>query len=76
MATFDADLGSVAANAASASAERTVEAIEEAAAKNDDPEVAEILVEAAVSADTTAVRVGWLGRMLRWAFARRASVSP
>ena len=65
-----------AADAASASAERTVEAIEEAAAKNDDPEVAEILVEAAVCADTTAIRVGWLRQVLRRAFARRASLTP
>ena len=76
MATRDADLGNLAADAASASAERTIEAIDDAAAKNDDPEVARILDEAALSADTTASRVSWLRHVLRRAFGKGASVTP
>ena len=68
MSTRDAETGNVAADAAYASAERTIGAIEEAAGKNDDPEVAAILDEAAVNADTTANRVGWLRQMFRRAF--------
>ena len=34
--------------------------IERAAEKNDDPAVAEELHDAAIAADTTAARVGWL----------------
>ena len=68
MSTRDAETGNLAAEAAYTSAERTIGAIEEAAAKNDDPEVAAILDEAAVNADTTATRVGWLRQMFRKAF--------
>jgi hypothetical protein len=75
MATRDADFGNLAADAASASAERTIQAIDDAAAKNDDPEVASILDAAAVSADTTATRVGWVRQLLRRAFGRGASVT-
>ena len=76
MATRDADTGILAADAASTSAERTIEAIDDAAAKNEDPEVARILDEAAVSADTTATRVSWVGQLIRRTLGRGASVTP
>ena len=52
------------AGAAEASSERTAAAIDEAANKNDDPEVAEALDDAAVAAQTTVGRVGWLRKKL------------
>lgn len=76
MATRDADLSNLATDAAYASAERTIDAIDAAAAKNDDPEVARILDEAAVSADTTASRVSWLRQLIRRAFGGGASITP
>jgi hypothetical protein len=57
---------------AHAAAENTVDAIEAAATKNEDPVVAEILDEAALAADTTSSRVGWLRSALRARFARQA----
>jgi hypothetical protein len=53
---------------AHAAAEDTVEAIEAAATKNEDPVVAEILDEAALAADTTSSRIGWLRSALRARF--------
>jgi hypothetical protein len=53
------------ADAAKTAADETVEAIEEAASKNDDPAVADILDEAAVKADTASGRIGWLRNLLR-----------
>ena len=50
----------VVAQAAEASAFETGEAIERAADLNDDPEVAAALDDAALKADKTAGRVGWL----------------
>jgi hypothetical protein len=49
----------VADGAAAASAE-TVDAIERAEEKNEDPEVAEALEDASIAADTTLTRVGWI----------------
>ena len=76
MSIRNPETGNLAADAAYASAERTIGAIEDAARKNDDPEVAAILEEAAVNADTTANRVGWLRQVFRRAFGTRASVNP
>ncbi len=56
--------------AAAVSSERTAEAIDRAVEKNDDPEVAAILDEAAASDDTTVSRVGWLRHWVRRLFGR------
>jgi len=48
------------AEAASAAAEETVEAIDAAAQENRDPVVAKALDDAAMKADKTVSRVGWL----------------
>ena len=60
--------GEVIAQAAQAAAEETVEAIDAAAEINDDPAVERALEDAALKADKTTSRVGWLrsfvGRLL------------
>jgi hypothetical protein len=56
--------------AASVSSERTADAIDRAVEKNDDPEVAAILDDAATNADTTVSRVGWLRHAVRRLFGR------
>jgi hypothetical protein len=48
------------AEAATAAAEETVEAIDAAAQENRDPVVAKALDDAAMKADKTVSRVGWL----------------
>jgi hypothetical protein len=48
------------AEAASSAAEETVEAIDAAAQENRDPVVAKALDDAAMKADKTVSRVGWL----------------
>jgi hypothetical protein len=77
MAMSDGDMAgdakALVADAAHTSAERTLEAIDAAAAKNDDPVVAEFLDEAALSADATASRVGWLRRLFRRTFSDGAT---
>lgn len=64
----DAEHGDVVAQAAEASADETVEAIDSASDLNDDPAVGRALEDAALKADKTASRVGWLrsfiGRLL------------
>jgi hypothetical protein len=60
----------VVADAAEAASEETADAIEEAAERNDDPEVADALDDAAVKADKTTSRVGWLRRLLHRRFGR------
>jgi hypothetical protein len=62
---------SVADAAASSSAE-TVAAIDRAIAKNDDPVVGEILDDAALAADKTLSRVGWVRGFLHRLFSRSA----
>ena len=57
------------AGAAEASSEQTAAAIDGAARKNDDPEVAEVLDEAA-AAQTTVGRTGWLHSKLTRLFGR------
>jgi hypothetical protein len=52
--------GDVIAQAAQASASDTVDAIERAAELNDDPRVERALDSAALHADKTSSRVGWL----------------
>jgi hypothetical protein len=59
------------ADAAHAAAIETSEAIEEAAKVNDDPEVADVLDDAAVKADQASSRVGWLRGLLRRRFGTR-----
>lgn len=61
------------AEAAKAAADQTLEAIDQAAKVNRDPEVAEILDEAASKADTTSGRVGWLRSLLRRLFGGRSA---
>lgn len=53
------------AEAAVGSAEATSDAIRQAADANEDPAVAEALEEAAVHAETTVGRVGWLRSFIR-----------
>jgi hypothetical protein len=53
------------AEAASAAAEETAQAIEAAAEENRDPVVAKALDDAALKADKTVSRVGWLRSLLR-----------
>jgi hypothetical protein len=59
-------------DAAAASSLETVDAIDKAAAINDDPEVGKILDHAAMSADKTVSRVGWLQGFLHRLFSRSA----
>ena len=56
--------------AAVASADATADAIQEASQINDDPEVAAVLDKAAMRADQTLSRVGWLRSALRRLFSR------
>jgi hypothetical protein len=51
---------SVVADAAVVSADATAEAVERAAEVNQDPEVAAVLQDASLKANTTASRLGWL----------------
>ena len=53
------------ADAASAAAEETADAIEVAAEQNRDPVVAKALDDAALKADKTVSRVGWLRALIR-----------
>jgi len=53
------------ADAAGAAAEETVDAIDAAAEKNRDPVVAKALDDAALKADKTVSRVGWLRALVR-----------
>ena len=50
---------------------QTAEAIEQAAKVNDDPQVAEVLDDAAVKADQASSRVGWLRGLLHRRFGTR-----
>jgi len=59
------------ADAAHAASIETAEAIEEAVKVNDDPEVAEVLDDAALKADQASSRVGWLRGLLRRRFGTR-----
>ena len=59
------------ADAAHAASMETAEAIEEAAKVNDDPDVAEVLDDAAVKADLASSRVGWLRGFLHRRFGTR-----
>ncbi len=52
--------GQVVAQAAQAAADETLEAIDEAAKINEDPQVERALEDAALKADKTSSRVGWL----------------
>ena len=69
MATDEAPAQLIAGAAAASSAE-TADAIDRAAAKNEDPEVAAILDDAALNADKTVSRVSWLRRIVDRLFSR------
>ena len=69
MATDEAPAQLIAGAAAASSAE-TADAIDRAADKNEDPEVAAILDDAALSADKTVSRVSWLRRIVDRLFSR------
>jgi hypothetical protein len=60
------------AGAAETSSVETAAAIGRAAEMNDDPEVAEVLDEAAIAAEATVGRVGWLRSVVERLFARPA----
>jgi len=62
----------VVAGAAEASSVETAQAIHKAAAENDDPEVAESLDRAAIAAEQTVSRVGWLRSVMDRLFLRSA----
>ena len=61
---YDIKNADLAAEASEASSLRAAQHIERAAEKNQDPEVAEELRDAAVAAETTVARVGWLRSLL------------
>ncbi len=56
--------------AAHSSSADAVDAIEKASSLNNDPQVAEALDEAALKANTTVGRLGWLRSRLRALFSR------
>ena len=60
------------AGSAEASSVQAADAIDQAAEKNEDPEVAEILDDAALAAQQTVSRVGWLKRTVDRLFGRPA----
>lgn len=60
------------AGSAEASSVEAAAAIDQAAEKNEDPEVAEMLDDAALAAQQTISRVGWLRRTLDRLFGRPA----
>jgi hypothetical protein len=60
------------AGAAETSSVETAAAIDRAAEKNDDPEVAEVLDEASIAAQQTVGRVGWLRSAVDRLFGRPA----
>ena len=64
MATHDPAEPAV-ADAAAAAADETVEAIEAAAQENRDPVVGKALDDAAMKADKTVSRVGWLRALVQ-----------
>lgn len=55
----------LAAESSLSSSSETLSKIELAAEKNEDPEVAAVLEDAAIAADTTKTRVGWLRSILK-----------
>ena len=55
----------LAAEASVSSSEEAVAKIEMATEVNEDPAVAEVLEDAAVAADTTATRAGWLRALVK-----------
>ena len=55
----------LATEASLTSSEETAAKIEIAVEMNEDPAVAEVLEDAAIAADTTVTRVGWLGALLK-----------
>jgi len=65
-------LSALIADAAADSSADTAAAIDRAAEVNEDPEVGEILDHAAMAADQTVSRVGWLRSFLHRFFARSA----
>src|SRR5918994_3004912 len=63
----------MASEASVSSSEETVAKIEIASEMNEDPAVAEVIQDAAVAADTTAARIGWLRSLVsRFRFERVA----
>ena len=62
------------ADAAAASSVKTAQAIGQAVEINDDPEVGKILEDAAITADLTVSRVGWVRNFLS-RFSRSSAAS-
>ena len=69
--TDDIQKAELAAEASESSLREAAAHIERAAQKNDDPGVARELHDAALAADTTAARVGWLRSTLARLFRRQ-----
>ena len=63
--TDQSHIVNLATEASVTSSEETVAKIELASEMNDDPAVAQVLEDAAVAADTTATRVGWLRSLMK-----------
>ena len=68
--TDPADKAQTVADATLSASAKTAAHIEHAAEKNEDPEVAAALQDAAVAADTTVARVSWLRSVLNRVFGR------
>jgi hypothetical protein len=64
------DVTGLAADASLSASTEAAAAIERAAEKNEDPEVAVELQSAAIAADSTVGRVGWLRAMVHRLFGR------
>ena len=71
--TDDIHKAELAIEASESSLREATEHIERAAEKNDDPAVAEELHVAALAADSTTARVGWLRAMLARLFHRQSA---
>ena len=72
MTSDDIHKAELAIEASESSLREATTHIERAAEKNDDPVVAQELRDAAVAADTTTARVGWLRAMLARLFRRQS----
>ena len=66
----DEEVAGLAADASLSASNNTASAIDRAAEENHDPEVADELESAAIAADSTVSRVGWLRAMIGRLFER------
>lgn len=71
--TDESEIVNVSAEASLRSSEETAAKVDRAEEMNEDPAVAEVLEDAAVAADTTVARVGWLRSHLKRIWPNRAT---